>query len=609
MKQGSTNRGRLRALAFSLAAVLILVAAVELLFAGINRLLGWDPDLEPVFTLEKINFQEVEHPLFCPDNTGSGPIFKPCRMVEELDIETLARRDPELVDEARRFIDEGEWDLRFHRIELRNRLRHDEFARPKGPKTFRIFVFGGSAAFGLGYSRQGTFSELLERLLSGLQPGHEPEVINCSLVGMASEQVFEMAIEVLADFSPDLLIVYSGNNEFYEIPGRIASSRFLSPGILGAHIWLTCHSRFYFFMKKAAETLISKYRPETEDGEEKASEADPERADRVKGVLGETIEKNYRSLKLLLGQVYRHNLVKIARAARAGGTPLLLCTVASNLADYDHPPSLRLRESQDLREEVERAEGMIARGEHAGALEVLEGAGRELSGEARITFLRARCLEELGRMDEARRLYEQANEEDFQSPNRAKTSFNGIVADVAEGTGAIFVDVAGLFARQSPDGIVGENLFFDYCHPNARGHLLIAYGLGRAVIEAGLIGTGPELLARLDDRFENFGLCAPPLSPDTWYGHQILFDCPSAAAPPGRARYYQVGIALERFGHASEALAVYRWAADTLEPDARDATLLGHTYYLNGLYGAAERYHALGEQGSGIRSQGSGQGE
>ena len=605
MKESSTNRGRLRALAFSLAALLILVTAVELLFAGINRLLGWDPDLEPVFTLEKINFQEVEHPLFCPGNTEAGPIFRPCRMVEELEIEMLARRDPELVDEARRFIEEGEWDLRFHRLELRNRLRYDEFARPKGPETFRIFVFGGSAAFGLGYSRQGTFSEFLERLLSWLQPGRDPEVINCSLVGMASEQVFEMALEVLADYDPDLLIVYSGNNEFYEIPGRIASSRFLSPGILGAHIWLSCHSRFYFFMKKTAETLISKYRPETEAGEEGASVADPERADRVKGVLGETIEKNYRSLKLLLAQVYRHNLIKIARAARTRGTPLILCTVASNLADYDHPPSLRLRKNKGLRDEVERAERMIARREHAGALEVLAGAGREIFGEARITFLKARCLEELGRMDEARRLYEQANEEDFQSPNRAKASFNRIVADVAEQAGAIYVNVAGLFARQSPGGIVGENLFFDYCHLNARGHLLTAYVLGRAVIEAGLIGSGPELLARLDERFENFGLCDRALSPDTWYGHQILFDCPGAAIPPGRARYYQVGIALERFGHASEALAVYRWAADTLPPDPRDATLLGHTYHLNGLYGAARRYHALGDQGLGIRGQGS----
>ena len=181
MEKNSANRGRLRGLAFSLVALLILVAAGEILFAGINRLLGWDPDLEPVFTLEKINFQEVEHPLFCPAGTEAGPIFRPCRSLEEMDIEALARRDPALVEEVRRFIEGEEWELRFHRLDLRNRLRHDEFARPKRPKTFRIFVFGGSAAFGLGYSRQGTFSEFMDRLLSGLQPGREAEVINCSL--------------------------------------------------------------------------------------------------------------------------------------------------------------------------------------------------------------------------------------------------------------------------------------------------------------------------------------------------------------------------------------------------------------------------------------------
>jgi phospholipase/lecithinase/hemolysin len=41
-------------------------------------------------------------------------------------------------------------------------------------------------------------------------------------------------------------------------------------------------------------------------------------------------------------------------------------------------------------------------------------------------------------------------------------------------TGAYFFDAEKTLADASPDGIPGNNIFIDQCHPTAEGHRLIA---------------------------------------------------------------------------------------------------------------------------------------
>ena len=97
-----------------------------------------------------------------------------------------------------------------------------------------------------------------------------------------------------------------------------------------------------------------------------------------------------------------------------------------------------------------------------------------------------KCLDRLGRKDEAGTAYELARDYDG-FPHRALSSFNNTVRRVAAGEGPLLFDGEKLFVDNSPDGIPGKNLFLDQCHPNEEGHKLLAKGLLNTVTAAGLV--------------------------------------------------------------------------------------------------------------------------
>ena len=89
------------------------------------------------------------------------------------------------------------------------------FKERKSPDTYRIFCIGGSACAGWPHPADERFSTYLDTCLRKIYPGHRIEIINCSAHGFASYRVREV-FHQLIPFSPDAVIVWSGNNEFLE---------------------------------------------------------------------------------------------------------------------------------------------------------------------------------------------------------------------------------------------------------------------------------------------------------------------------------------------------------------------------------------------------------
>ena len=85
------------------------------------------------------------------------------------------------------------------------------FSASKAPGTFRIFVLGESAAVGTP-DPAFSFSRMLELMLQRQYPSNRFEVINAAMRGINSHIVRHIARECAA-LSPDLFIVYMGNNE------------------------------------------------------------------------------------------------------------------------------------------------------------------------------------------------------------------------------------------------------------------------------------------------------------------------------------------------------------------------------------------------------------
>ena len=83
--------------------------------------------------------------------------------------------------------------------------------KPKG--SFRIMVAGGSTALGFPYHPRSSFGIRLKVLLERSFPGLEVELVNLGSKGMNSREVAEVAAGAV-EYSPDLIIVYTGHNEF-----------------------------------------------------------------------------------------------------------------------------------------------------------------------------------------------------------------------------------------------------------------------------------------------------------------------------------------------------------------------------------------------------------
>ena len=85
----------------------------------------------------------------------------------------------------------------------------------------RILVFGASAAYGEMFGPLTAFPGQAEARLRKANPEH-PEVLNLAHGGMGSQQVSEMVFRALENDNPDLIVVYTGNNEYHELHHRSA---------------------------------------------------------------------------------------------------------------------------------------------------------------------------------------------------------------------------------------------------------------------------------------------------------------------------------------------------------------------------------------------------
>jgi len=90
----------------------------------------------------------------------------------------------------------------------------DIFLKQKPAQGFRVFVLGGSSAAGYPYMFNGSFSSILKVILKEYYPDKYIEIVNLAMPAVCSYTVRDIALE-LADYQPDLILIYAGHNEFY----------------------------------------------------------------------------------------------------------------------------------------------------------------------------------------------------------------------------------------------------------------------------------------------------------------------------------------------------------------------------------------------------------
>ncbi|NNE44712.1 MAG: hypothetical protein HKN12_10915, partial [Gemmatimonadetes bacterium] len=193
------------------------------------------------------------------------------------------------------------------------------FPATKPPGTYRIFTVGGSTTFGRPYADATSFSGWLREMLPAADPSRTWEVVNAGGISYASYRVAAV-VEELAQYEPDLFIVYTGHNEFLE--RRTYGALLDTPVALReAGAWLD-RTRTYTALRRALGRGTTP--PEVLPAE-------------VDAVLDRSIgPDDYRrddTERVRVLNHFRFNLERIVALARGAGADVLFVTPGSNLAD------------------------------------------------------------------------------------------------------------------------------------------------------------------------------------------------------------------------------------------------------------------------------------
>jgi tetratricopeptide (TPR) repeat protein len=382
------------------------------------------------------------------------------------------------------FYDFEEEGVAYKTVSSRDLYREREltFARTKPKGAFRVFFVGGSASAGWPHPDGEAYSDYLESALYRAFPDRQFEILNVSAHAYAAYRVRLILDEVLP-LQPDLLVIYSGNNEFVEPRQYAVDARWFDP--IGS---LANRSTAYRLMR--GSPFISKFFP--------TSTLDPEARSGTAFEQWSKIEKLPLVLRTDPGQFrkvtehYEFSIASMVRAARDRGIPVLLLTVPTNTRDWRPNASASTAEgarSNDWRRYYRAGRAALLRGERDLAVESLTGAVELDSAHAATHYHLGRALEASGRLDEAIASYERARDLDA-NPFRAHSSFNEIIRRIGRTFDNVkLIDAEKLFREASAPHAPGFDLFLDYVHPTRRGNTILAKAVFDAMVASGMLGS------------------------------------------------------------------------------------------------------------------------
>jgi tetratricopeptide (TPR) repeat protein len=440
-------------------------------------------------------------------------------------------------------------------------FNEQRFQAPKPPESFRVFVLGGSSAYGFPWGARVAFPEQLRAGLHAVWPERTIEVINAGGMSYASHRLRILTHEVL-EYEPDLLVIYGGHNEFIE--RRFYRSHLERPRELDA-------LRRTFHQWRLYSALTRMYQGSLERGaEEGAADA---MAEFDLAVIREAPLNVSDAEKGRVRTLFEENLRIIVELARRAGVPIVLCTVPSNVRDWApdqsfFPQGTPLDDQRLAGTLLLDAQGALERGEARAALDDLQQALSLAPGHAGVHFQLGRAYEASGRWKEARTSYVRARDTDG-SPTRAPSSFNETIRHVSSSQGVPLIDVEELFEAEAPHRLLGFDHFEDYVHPTPAAHGSIALALWTLLLEEGFVGE------------------QRPAEPSVFHAAVPVPD-PSAVAegsddPRMRAaQLFNLGVVLAKQGRDDQALEKMRAAAEILPNHAKPRLNIGIVLHRQG---------------------------
>lgn len=345
-------------------------------------------------------------------------------------------------------------------------------AQAKPTNTFRIFVFGESAALGTPNPSFG-FARILGVMLRESYPQYKFEIINTAMRGINSHIVRRIAFDS-TQHAPDIAIVYAGNNEVVGFAAPSPSSP------------LVLHNRTLI---RAGQALRqTKFAQLLELVANRIRPAGPIQQDMDYFRQHRLAFDDPR--RQLVYRNFRANIEDICRALTSAKATVLLSTVPVNI--FDCPPlgslhrhSLSDTEKAEWERVYKKGCDLELNGDALAALEFFQRAAKIDDHFAELHFRMARCLFNLDRFSEAGHHFKLALDRDALQ-FRADTPINDAIRAIAgkyRDACVRLVDAEKAMADSplSVRGLPGNELFLDHVHPRFAGDYLLALTFYNAI--------------------------------------------------------------------------------------------------------------------------------
>lgn len=331
----------------------------------------------------------------------------------------------------------------------------DTFLAVKPENGYRVFVMGGSTTNGYPYGYNATFSRVFRDILQDTAPDRYIEVINVATSAINTYTLYDQIDEILS-FEPDLILIYSGHNEYYGALGVGSSETFGAfPGFIRTFLKLQRYKTF--LLVRDGITNFSAWLARI-----RGQQGTPTEGTLMQRMVGQQqIPLDGRLYELGKLQ-YQSNLNAIIRKFERRNVPVMLGSLTSNLIDQKPFISVPFEN-------------------HPPADEVFQRAVRSFQAEsfevALEDFIYARDLDALR----------------FRAPS----SFNQIIQETSNRFSNVhYVPIKEAFQEASEHGLIGYNLMLEHLHPNYTGYHLMGMTFFEAFVEAGSPGIVLDLSKR-----------------------------------------------------------------------------------------------------------------
>ncbi len=382
------------------------------------------------------------------------------------------------------------------RIKYFNRV---SFQSPKPANTFRIFCFGGSTTYGRPFDGRTSFSRWLQDLLNASEPEAVFEVINAGGISYASYRIVPLIKEAL-QYQPDLVIIYTGHNEFLE---RRTYAGLFSQGAGLITIRSVLENLYiYQALKRVIEPLLPAgptdagnergRRGTTMDGSGGSNRSASSTGksilkDDVTAILDRSagLDRYHRDEKFARGviQHFARNIETMIYVCKRAGIPVIMVEPASNLKDFspfksEHRKDLTSSEKSELDGKIEQAAKLVRQGRYEESLGGLDEAIKKDPLYAAAYFRRGKAMLGMGRYAQARNDFVKARDLDV-CPLRCITQLEEKIRHISEKEHVPLIRfqhalVKANNGKDAASDLPGNESFLDHVHPTVEGHQLLA---------------------------------------------------------------------------------------------------------------------------------------